>query len=84
MYWFPFGDVGTLRMSTATVSQRRLAMTGCKEPGLVKTTLGTNIGAECSKQMQLAQGHHLNADLVLVLPAFGCCIPLLYLCPRWS
>ena len=27
--------------------------------------------------MQLAQGHHLIADLALVLPAFGCCIPLL-------
>ena len=23
--------------------------------------------------MQLAQGHHLNAYLALVLPAFGCC-----------
>ena len=50
----------------------------------VKTTLGTKIGAGCSKQVQLEQGHHLNADLVLVLPAFGFCIPLLYLCPRWS
>ena len=50
----------------------------------VKTILGTSIGAGCSNQMQLAQGHHLNADLALVLPAFGCCIPLLYLCPRWS
>ena len=29
----------------------------------VKTTLGTSIGAGCSNQMQLAQGHHLNADL---------------------
>ena len=49
----------------------------------VNTILGTSIGAGCSNQMQLAQGHHLNADLALVLPAFGCCIPLLYLCPRW-
>ena len=37
----------------------------------VKTILGTSIGAGCSKQMQLAQGHYLNADLALVLPAFG-------------
>ena len=27
----------------------------------------TSIGAGCSNQMQLAQGHHLNADLALVL-----------------
>ena len=27
--------------------------------------------------MQLAQGHNLNANLALVLPAFRCCIPLL-------
>ena len=33
------------------------------------------IGAGCSNQMQLAQGHHLDADLALVLSAFGCCIP---------
>ena len=32
----------------------------------VNTILGTSIGAECSNQMQLAQGHHLNADLALV------------------
>ena len=30
--------------------------------------------------MQLAQGHHLNANLALVLPAFGCCILLLLIC----
>ena len=40
------------------------------------------IGAGCSNQMQLAQGHHLNANLALVLPAFGCCIPLLYTCAQ--
>ena len=34
----------------------------------VKTILGTSIGAGCSNQMQLAQGHHRNADLALVLP----------------
>ena len=37
----------------------------------VKTIFGTSIGAECSNQMQVAQGHHFNADLVLVLPAFS-------------
>ena len=26
------------------------------------------IGVGCSNQMQLAQGHHLNVDLALVLP----------------
>ena len=36
-----------------------------------------SIGARCSNQMQLAQGHQLNADLFLVLPALGFCIPLL-------
>ena len=30
-------------------------------------------------QIQLAQGHHLNADHAFVLPAFGCCILLLYI-----
>ena len=33
--------------------------------------------AQCSNQMQLAQGHNLNANFALVLPAFGCFIPLL-------
>ena len=46
--------------------------------------IGAIIYCMYSNQMQLAQGHHLNADLALVLPAFGCCIPLLYLCPRWT
>ena len=32
--------------------------------------------------MQLAQGHHLNADFALVLPAFGCCIALFYTCAQ--
>ena len=36
-----------------------------------------SIGVGCSNQIQLAQGHHLNANLDLVLPAFVCCIPLL-------
>ena len=29
----------------------------------VKPILGASIGAGCSNQMQLAQGHYLNADL---------------------
>ena len=32
------------------------------------TILGTSIGVGCSNQTQLAQGHHINADLALVLP----------------
>ena len=36
--------------------------------------LGYNsIGAGSSNQMQLAQEHHLNANLALVLPAFSTC-----------
>ena len=47
----------------------------------VKTILSTRIGVGSSNQTQLAQGHHLNADLALALPAFGCCIT--YSCPGW-
>ena len=32
----------------------------------VKTILGTSIGAGRSNQMELAQGHHLNADLIYI------------------
>ena len=35
----------------------------------VKTILGTSIGAGCSNQIQLAQGHHLNAKCYLHLVA---------------
>ena len=44
--------------------------------GIYIYTPPAQVAAGCSNQMQLAQGHHLNADLALVLPAFGCCIPL--------
>ena len=39
----------------------------------VKTILCKNIGVRCSNQTQLAQGHHINVDLALVLKilAFG-------------
>ena len=39
--------------------------------------------AGCSNQMQLAEGHHLNTDLALVLPALGCCL-LLRLVPFFN
>ena len=41
----------------------------------------TYIGARCSNQMQLAHGHHLNADFALVQPAFGVlCFVLFVIC----
>ena len=49
-----------------------------------KTILGTSIGAGCSNQIQVAQGQDLHYGGALVQVAFGCCIPLLYLYPRWS
>ena len=48
----------------------------------VKTILGASIGVGCSNEMQVAQGHDLGGALLQA--AFGCCIPLLYLRPRWS
>ncbi len=33
-YWFLWLEVGTLRISTVTISHGRLANTGCKEAGL--------------------------------------------------
>ena len=50
----------------------------------VKTILGTSIGVGCSNQIQVAQGQDLHYGSALVQAAFGCCIPLLYLYPRWS
>ena len=41
----------------------------------------TYIGAGCSNQMQLAHGHHLNADFAIVQPAFGVlCFVLFVIC----
>ena len=48
----------------------------CKQ-STVSTLPGSwaEVQERCSNQMQLVQRHHLNADLALMLPAFGCCTP---------
>ena len=51
----------------------------CIECASANTILGTSIGVGCINQMQLAQGHHFNADLALVQATFGCCILLLFI-----